>query len=82
MKMNELNKRIFVILASILLTATIIVFAIYYYLGIGFGNAVVNTAKGIRDAKEKWSQEGVNPMDTIKEQIREMTLDSSESKED
>ncbi len=80
--MNDLNKGIFVILASILLTATIVVFAIYYYLGIGFGNAVVNTAKGIRDTKEKWSQEGVNPMETIKEQIREMTLDSLESKED
>lgn len=67
-------------LFSSLLIGIIIVFIVFYYLGIGFGNAVVNTTKGIRDAKKEWSIDSVNPIDTIKEQTKKIILDSLENK--
>ncbi len=81
MKTNKSNKKVVYIMLSIPLIMAVVVCVIYYYLGIGFGNAVVETAKGIEKAKEEWAQEGVNPMDTIKEKVMELSPDSTKNEE-
>ena len=51
----------------ILIIAFVIIGIISFYLkiGIGFGNAVTNTVKGIDDIKKEWQSEGVNPLDSV-----------------
>lgn len=79
--MNKHKKLIFIVLPTITIITTIAIFLIFYYLGIGFGNAVANTVKGVRAAKNEWVQEGVNPIDSIKLQVQDLILDDRENKE-
>ena len=62
-------------MAVTVLIVGIVIF--YYYLGIGFGNAVINTANGLRDAAQEWSQDNINPVDTIGAKIKEVVKDSA-----
>ena len=55
----------------------ITIFAVFYSLGIGFGKAVVNTVKGVRDAKKEWKKDNIDPIDTIKSLIIKINEDSS-----
>ena len=61
-------------MASILL---ILMFAFYYHLGIGFGRATVKTIEGVRNANKEWLSNGVNPQDSIKNQLLEL-IDSTQ----
>lgn len=82
MKISKSRNKIVFIISAVILILAFTIFAIYYYLGIGFGNAVINTAKGVSDAKNEWKKDSVNPIDTIKTQIIEITQDSIEHSED
>jgi len=74
--MNKLQKRTFLILSSSVVVLIIALIFMYYSLGTGFGNAVVKTTKGVRDAQKEWKEDGVNPLDTIREQIKSIAADS------
>ena len=76
MKSKSRNK-VVIILSSVILFLVLSMFAIYYYLGIGFGNAVINAGKGVKDATEEWKKDNVNPIDTIKSQIIRIAKDST-----
>lgn len=76
MKSKSRNK-VIIIISSVILILSVSIFAVYYYLGIGFGNAVINTVKGVKEAKEEWKKDNVNPIDTIKSQVIEIAQDST-----
>ena len=61
-----MKKKLKVIIGSVVLLIIFGVFVLYYLLGIGFGQAVVKTVKGVKKAREEWEAEGVNPLDSIK----------------
>ena len=49
-------------------------------MGIGFGNAAVNTIKGIKEANEQYNGDGINLKDTLtKVIIEEIEENSSNS---
>ena len=71
-----MNKRVFIVISTIIVVILISVFSFYFYLGIGFGNAVIKTAKGVKAAKKEWIKEETNPIDSIKYQVKKIGKDS------
>jgi len=51
----------------------ILLVAAFLYVSIGFGNAVVGTVKSVDAAKKEWKNDGVNPVDTILNDVRVFT---------
>lgn len=62
------NKRI-VIPLIVFLCSILAVVSIYYYMGLGFGQAVVKTVKGVEEAKKDWKENDFKPVDTIKTKV-------------
>lgn len=62
------NKKI---LSSIIIVLVVALSTFYCYMAVGFANAVVKTVEGIDNAKKQWKSEGVNPIDSMKNQIKE-----------
>jgi len=54
-------------------------FGLYYYLAIGFRDAFLDSAKGLQKANDQWEQEGISPIDSIREDIVDL-IDSAKSK--
>lgn len=73
MEMSKKTIYKFIVLVIILIS---LVFGFYYYLGIGFGKAVVKTTKGLENAKQDWKNKGINPIDSVRTKIIEV-IDSS-----
>lgn len=67
------------ILSSLIL---LLLFVFYYRIGIGFGEAMVNTAEGLKNAQEDWISEGVNPLDSLKNQIIQIMDTTSSLREE
>lgn len=80
MKKNRIRNRII----SILLLIVVSVFGIYYYLGIQFGNATSKTLETVYKTKEEWDKKGVDPIDTIIQQVDKLIdikkIDSTNSR--
>ena len=64
-------------LSSIFIAVLFITFVFYYYLAIGFGNAVVETARGIKAAQKEWEKDAIAPIDSISRQIKELPMSDS-----
>lgn len=50
----------------------ILLFVLYYYLGIGFGQATIKTIEGVKNANDEWVSNEVNPLDSLKNQTLEL----------
>ena len=68
-------------IVTVFLFSLIFLCSLYYYLGIGFGNAVVKTVKGVKEYEKELVMEDVNPLDSIKNQITKI-IDTAEVKKD
>ena len=67
------------LLKILIITLLIVIVSviIYYQIGIGFSNAILNSINEIYDANQEWDSLGINPLDSIIEQIKSMTSDST-----
>ncbi len=57
---------------TIFFVAVISICGFYYYIGIGFGNAASKTIEGVHNANKKWKEKGINPLDTIIRNVKEV----------
>ena len=63
-----------------IITAALVVFAsvvavgvcLFLYVSIGFGNAVVNTVKGVHEAKREWKMDTAAPIDSLYNKVDTM----------
>ena len=75
MKMSKSKKGIFYKISAFALCIITIIFGFYYYLGIGFGKAVVKSVIGVEKAKKEWKSKNLNLIDSVKTKLIE-TIDS------
>jgi hypothetical protein len=49
----------------------------YYWIAIGFGEAVVNTGESYRKLRKEWNKKNINPIDSV-QSIMKHKIDSLE----
>ena len=63
---------------SILLVIFVSISAFYIYIGIKFGEATVEAATELKKIQEDWKAKGINPIDSVKQDIMEI-IDSTKT---
>ena len=64
-----------VIAILVVLTSVVAVsISIFLYVSIGFGNAVVNTVKGLHEANREWKKDSIDPIDSLYTKVDTMLL--------
>ena len=65
-KPSEKNRDgIIIAILVVFASAVAVGISLFLYVSIGFGNAVVNTVKGVHEAKREWKMDSVDPIDSL-----------------
>ena len=73
---RKINHRVLAFIFGVTAMAVILCIYIFYNIGIGFGDAAVETAKAVKQLNEEWKSKGINPIDTIVQEIYDMKKDT------